>query len=174
MVPNIGEYVNYSNQGICQVEGVRLLDFGARHPKRDYYILRPVYQKDSHIYVPVDNKTLLEQMKPILSKEEIDQIISSAKETSLPWIKDRKRRTEKARSILSRRNERELLQLVSCLYLKSKEEVKGLSYTDSNILKKAETIIAEEFAFSLNIEAKDVGAYIQQRLLDKKQEKEKE
>ena len=44
-MPNIGDYVNYGNQGVCRIDGRRSLKFGSAQPKRDYYILSPVYQK---------------------------------------------------------------------------------------------------------------------------------
>lgn len=65
---------------------------------------------------------------------------------------------------MSRRDERELLMLTSCLYLKSKESSNGLSSTDAQILKKAELIIEQEFSFSLKISMQSVGAYIHEKL----------
>ena len=50
-MPNIGDYVNYGNQGVCRIDGRRSLKFGSAQPKRDYYILSPVYQKGSRVFV---------------------------------------------------------------------------------------------------------------------------
>ena len=41
---------------------------------------------------------------------------------------------------------------------------KGLSATDTAILKKVESIIEQEFSFSLKMNAQGVGAYIRKRL----------
>ena len=163
-MPNVGDYVNYGNQGVCRIDGRQSLKFGSAQPKRDYYILSPVYQKGSRVYVPADNQELLEKMRPVLSPQEIDKAIASVKEDDISWISDRKQRLAKSHEILARRDEHELLQLASCFYLKSRDGKQGLTHTDANILKKAESIIAQEFSFALNLGTEDIGAYIRQKL----------
>ena len=159
-----GDYVNYSTQGICEIEDVHLIKFNSDSQARKYYILKPIHQKNACIYVPIDNQKLLRQMRPILSSDEIDKTILSVRNSEIPWTKDRKQRTSEFQAILSRRDEKELLQLASCLYLKSKDGTKGLCSSDSQILKKVETIIAQEFSFSLKINPQDIGTYIRQKL----------
>ena len=159
-----GDYVNYSTQGICEIEDIRLIRFNSDPRARRYYILKPVQQKNACIYVPVDNQKLIGQMCPVLSSDEIDRIILSIKNSKISWIEDRKQRASEFQSILSRRDEKELLQLASCLYLKSKDGTKGLCSGDLQILKKVETIIAQEFSFSLKIDPQDIGTYIRQKL----------
>ena len=124
-MPNIGDYVNYGNQGVCRIDGRRSLKFGSAQPRRDYYILSPVYQKGSRVYVPADNQALLEKMRPVLSPQEIDKAIASVKERDISWISDRKQRLAKSHEILARRDEHELLQLASCFYLKSRDGKTG-------------------------------------------------
>ncbi len=159
-----GDYVNYSTQGICEIEDIQLIKFNSDSLARKYYILKPIHQKNACIYVPVDNQNLIDHMRPVLSSDEIDKVILSTKNHKIPWTKDRKQRTSEFQAILSRRDEKELLQLASCLYWKSKNDAKGLCSSDSQILKKAETIIAQEFSFSLNINPQDIGTYIRQKL----------
>lgn len=161
---NKNSYVNYGTQGICKIEDIRPMKFNFDSCERDYYILKPVHQENAHIFVPVENQNLRKRMRPVLSPEDIDRTILNAKNHSLPWANDRKQRTALFQEILSRRNECELLQLANCLYLKSKDNAKGLSSTDTEILKKVEAIIAQEFSFSLNIDTQEVGAYIRRKL----------
>lgn len=163
-LPCINDYVNYKTRGVCKIEDLRPMKFGPDSREREYYILRPVHQESSQIFVPADNQTLIDQMRPVLSPEEIDRIILSVKDQSLTWEKDRKARSARFQEILSRRDERELLMLISCLYLKSKETANRLSSTDTQILKKAELIIEQEFAFSLKISMQSVGIYIRKKL----------
>ena len=57
--------------------------------------------------------------------------------------------------------------MVSCIYLKKQELIackKKLNSSDEEILKEAEHYIDEEFAFSLNIPAEQIGPYIQDKL----------
>ena len=127
----------------------------------DYFVLKPVHQENASIFVPADNQNLLARMRPILAPEEIDQIIASVKDQDMLWISDRKALAAQFQALLSRRDERELLLLVSCLYLKNP---KGLSSTDAQILQQAEHIIEQEFSFALQISPQDIGSYIRKRL----------
>ena len=160
----IGEYVNYSNHGICRIEDIRLMRFDYQQKEKDYYILKPVYQDKSSVFVPVDNEKLLQKMRPVLTPDEIDAIIVSVKNENMDWIDDRKLRSAYFQEVLSRRDERELLMLIACLYLKDHENEKGISSTDAQVWKKAESIIQDEFAFSLHIQSDEIGSYIRSKL----------
>ncbi len=57
--------------------------------------------------------------------------------------------------------------MIGCIYLKGKElseSSKRLSDSDASVLRSAEKIIKEEFAFSLNIEPEKVGEFIRKEL----------
>ena len=71
--------------------------------------------------MPIDNEKLIDRMKPVLTPKEIDDIILSIKDEDLIWIDDRKQRIKKFHDILLKRDEKELLMLASCLYLRSTE-----------------------------------------------------
>ena len=158
------DYVNYGTQGICHIEDIRFIRFDCRSGGRDYYILRPVHQDGSRVFVPTDNPQLTGRMRPVLSPGEIDRIIRSVRVRDLPWISDQKQRSARFQDILVRRDEEELLLLARCLYQKSREGRKGLSSADAQTLKKVEEIVEREFAFSLRLDLKNVGLYIRRTL----------
>lgn len=154
------DYVNYGTEGICKIEDIRSIRFGSDSCEKKYYILKPIHQEKAHVFVPIDNPKLLNRMRPILSPEEIDRTILSISNQKMPWINDRKERLAQFQKILLQRDERELLLLVRCLFWKSKQSVKGLSSREAQVLKKAESIISQEFSFSLKISPQDIGDYI--------------
>lgn len=158
------DYIKYGSQGICRIEDIRSMRFDRGAPPRTYYVLQPLQQAQEQLFVPADNPTLLARMQPVLSPEEIDQIIASVKGQTLPWIQDRKQRAEQFRSILIRQDERELLMLAACLYCKAQETPKGLSASDAQVLKAVEAAIEQEFAFSLQMGTQQVGSYIRGKL----------
>lgn len=160
----VHQYVNYGTQGICKIEELRSIKFNSDSHARDYYILKPVYQENAQIYVPAENQALLDKMRPILSPEEIDQIILSIQNQDMLWISDRTKRLTRFREILSGSDKRELLLLASCLYRKSKESGNELCSSDAEILKQAENAIELEFSFSLKMSTKNIGAYIRDKL----------
>lgn len=106
------------------------------------------------------------RVRPIPSPQEIDQTILSIRDQEMPWIEDRKERTARFQEILSRQRGQELLLLAGCLYRRKRESPKGLSYSDEQILRKAEAIIAEALTFSLKLEAQNVNDYIRRKLAE--------
>lgn len=160
----MNKYVVYGIHGVCEIEGITNKKFTSDLYARDYYVLGPVYDKSSKIYIPVNNCALTEHMRPILSKDEIDETILSALDRKITWNNNYKKRSEQFHQILSRRDEKEILQMISCLYLHGKESGKGLTSSNENMLKVAQNIIEREFAISLNIKPEEVGKYIQMKL----------
>ncbi len=160
---NKNEYVNYSTYGICKIEDICQKQMDGSSDRRSYYSLKPVNQSGAKIFVPVDNAELTGRMRPVPPPEEIDRIITSAKHKNMPWVNDRKQRLANFQNILAKGNEEELLSLIRCLYFRSKERASGISYVDAQILKKAENIIEQEFAFSLKISAQNIGYYIKSK-----------
>ena len=76
---------------------------------------------------------------------------------------DRNRRSEAFKEILKTAEPFPLLQLCSCIHgrrLQLSQEGKRLSGSDEAILKQAERLVENEFAFSLDIPRSEVAAYI--------------
>ena len=159
-----GDFVNYSAYGICEIADIRVMDFQTKTGAQKYYVLRSISQESAVVYLPVDNPKTKERIRPVLSPQEIDGILRSVKDQRMLWVSDRKQRLAQFQEILSRRDARELLLLASCLYLQSKESEKGLSSGEQDILRRAESLIEQEFAFSLKINPSNIGEYIQEKL----------
>ena len=90
-------------------------------------------------------------------KRRVEFYVLSVHHTDLHWVNDSKNRKQTFLEILSRRNERELLQLASCLYLKSQETSKGLSSSDMQILKRNLDIQILMDAINKTLEDKDAA-----------------
>ena len=158
----INEYVMYGDNGACLVADKRIEKFGGA--PREYYILKPVSNEDSTLFVPTDNEKLLKKMKDVLTKEEILSVIHSLPEDELEWIEDSKERNAKYEDIFSRGKRRELLHMIKSIYKKKKErkaEGKKLWTMDDNAMKHAEKLVYQEFATVLDIEPEEVLNFIQ-------------
>lgn len=156
------EYINYAAHGICQIEDIRKMDFRTGSGEQDYYVIKPLAPGSATIFLPVNNPKNTERMRPILTQDKIDAIIQSVKNEQIPWPFDRKTRQARFQEIISRRDERELLLLASCLHQRQLE--KSLSSGERDMLSKVESMIEQEFSFSLHLKADQIGAYIRERL----------
>ncbi len=161
-----GEHVVYGTNGICLVD-----DIGPMRNSEDedklFYILRPVNSVSSVLYVPLDNSVLCGKMRYVYSKSQLVQVLDKVKSNSLDWIDDRKVRLNTFREMLHSGDIMTHILLVSCILDKKKlldEAGKRLSDADDHVLRSAERIVSEEFAWVLDISKNEVGSYIQNYL----------
>ena len=160
---DIGEYVSYGINGMCNIEDIRPMQLSQCVEKMMYYILRPESNPKSTIFVPVNNQKLVSKMRELMTKEEINAMLVRMKDRTLEWEKDVRFRTESFHEILNNGVNQDLILMIRCLHRKRQELVqlgKKLPARDSNTLKTAERLVEEEFAHVLHIKCEEVSDYI--------------
>ena len=164
----VGEVVSYGATGICTVEGIEVMSLSrGRTGKREYYILRPVAAPTCVTYVPTANEALTGKMRPVYTKNQINELLVSVRGKQLKWIDDARRRAEAYGQIVSGGMSDRLLQLIACLYLEKQSRAasgKKFCTTDEKLLNAAERIVNEEFSYALGITREQVTAYIAEKL----------
>ena len=158
-----GDHVRYGANGVCVISDIESMVSMDRRSIKKYYVLCPVADSGTKVFVPLDNPSLLAKMHPILTREEIDSAISESARNPLPWISERNQRSERFRKILKAADPLPLLQLCCCIHKKRLQlsaDGKHLSGGDEAVLKQAEKLVENEFSFSLNIPRQEVGSYI--------------
>ncbi len=158
-------YVVYGKMGVCRVVDRQRLSFGGE--REEYYILAPERDPRSSVYVPCANEMLMARLRPLLTKAEIDDVLSSVTQEAIPWTEDRGERTAQFRAIIAEGERRQIVRLVRCLYAKKQEkalEGKKFSAADEMFLQECVRLVEEEFALALGISAKQVGDYIRERI----------
>ncbi len=162
-----GDYVSYSCNGVCLVEDIRVDAPTGKGEPKTFYILKPVADQGSTIFVPTSSPTLLAKMQRLPSRGEVDALILSTRESALPWIEDRKVRAASFQAIIKACNLRELLELVSCIYrhrVALSAKGKKLTAADEAAMRRAEGLIENELSFVLQLSGDQVGAYIREKL----------
>ena len=160
---DIGEYVSYGINGMCNIEDIRPMQLSQSVEKMMYYILRPESNPKSTIFVPVNNQKLVSKMREPMTKDEINAMLVRMKDRTLEWEKDVRFRTESFHEILNNGVNQDLILMIRCLHRKRQELVqlgKKLPARDSNTLKTAERLVEEEFAHVLHIKCEEVSDYI--------------
>ena len=160
---DIGEYVSYGINGMCNIEDIRPMQLSQSVEKMMYYILRPESNPKSTIFVPVNNQKLVSKMRELMTKDEINAMLVRMKDRTLEWEKDVRFRTESFHEILNNGVNQDLILMIRCMHRKRQELVqlgKKLPARDSNTLKTAERLVEEEFAHVLHIKCEEVSDYI--------------
>lgn len=158
-----GDLILYETVGVCRIEEISRLEFLKKD--RVYYSLVPVFEKDTMIYVPVDNDKV--KMRSIMTREEAESFIGQ-----LPDIESRKEINEKEKAqvykeILMSGNHRELAAMIKGIFeVGQARKGKGsrLAVRDEENMKRAEKLLYGELAAALGIRPDQVTAYIEDRL----------
>ena len=162
---SIGEKVVYGTQGICEILGTTEKIIGKT--KMEYYVLTPIYDKKSTIYIPIKNEKLLANVRKILSKKEINSLIDDAADNQMEWIDDDLKRKELCIEIIKSGNRLEIMRLIEMLYLRRealRQTKKHFHISDERYLRDAERLIHDEFSYVLGIEQNKVPEYILNRI----------
>ena len=115
------DHIVYDNAGVCFIEDITAKKFDYWDNERICYVLRPIGNPGSFVYVPVDNEKLTKKMRRIMSKEEIDTILDNVRTQYIIWPDDRRTRMERFKEILYAKNQQDMLMLASCIYTQKKE-----------------------------------------------------
>lgn len=157
----VNDVIVYSGCGVCRVNEISERTFG--DVSSVYYVLKPVSGGGNTYYVPMDNETLISKMRKLISREEIEKLVSSMKDEDDIWIDNDELRKKEYRRIIQSGSCTELIRLIRTLYNYQKlrsEQKKKLRSAEENLLREAENILNEEFAFVLEIPKSDVPDYI--------------
>ena len=159
----IGDKVVYGALGVMEI--IEITDQTVGDVTRKYYVIREhASTSPSLTYVPLDNEALTSQMKPLLTKEEIIEVVRKAKNSPpLEWIEDNRARSEAYKKILSTADRTLLLSMIDSVYktgLRRDEEGKKNYIADENSMRRAEKLISTEFSLVLGIPESDVPEFI--------------
>ena len=160
-----GSLVVYGIHGVCKILGteIRRVDRSGV----EYYVLEPVKQSEDRYYVPSQNPAAVSKMRPLLSKEQLDALLTSPEVAQNAWIADENRRKQKYRELITSGDRAALLSMVKALHIHKEEQAalgRRLHLCDENFLRDAENLLGGEFSLVLGIAPSEVGAYIQNKL----------
>ena len=167
---NVNETVLYGTHGICRIADIEERDFTGS--TKTYYVLKPVKDEKSTIYVCVHNEKAVQQMRQIMSADEIREMIRNMPDEAAEWIENKNERNEKYKAILNSGDRYALVRMIKSLYLhrqQQKELGKKMHLTDEKFFKDAERMLHEEFAAALNIKPEQVLPFIMGQLERKKE-----
>lgn len=159
------DIVLYGSHGVCIIQDISDLTFG--NHSGTYYILKPVYDEKSTIFVPLHNSFLTDKLRHILSETEIHQILSLLPQEPSTWLENIDERKAQYRKTLLGTDRLEIIKLIRSLYLHQKQQNsrgKKLYSADEHMLKEAERLLYDEFAYVLKIDREQVPAYIRNEL----------
>ncbi|MDR1875016.1 MAG: CarD family transcriptional regulator, partial [Synergistaceae bacterium] len=114
------DVVLYATHGVCKISAITEMDL--RGTCFECYALKPLYYDKCTIFVPVNNKTLTEKMRRLLSAEEICALIKTMPEKTAVWVDDEVVRNRQYKEILESGDRVELIKLIKTLYFQQQSQ----------------------------------------------------
>ncbi len=161
----LNERVVYGTTGVCVVDSVEDKRIGREVKK--YYVLKPVAQSSSTVYVPADNEKLLSKVRSVLSVEQIKCMLCSLKDEPDVWTDNDNERRLKFSEIISSGDRKACLVMMRSLHNRQRflaDSGKRLHIADERALKEAERLIHDEFSVALSIKPEEVRIFIKEEL----------
>lgn len=162
---NVNDTIHYGGSGVCTIQEISMLRFGRTRER--YYVLKPLHQNASVIYVPVNSKSLTSKMRPVISADEVNDLISGIPSVETVWIEDAQERKNYFDELLRNNNCTDLIRIIKTL-LQQKERRqkigKALHVTDENYLREARRLLFDEFAGALGMNPNEINSYIESRI----------
>jgi len=162
----VGDTVLYGTDGVCTVTEITEKEFGKT--KEEYIVLTSFHQNGTRIYVPTASATLSGKIRRVMSAEELTAMLREvAQEQASAWIDDDRLRREHFKAVLSAGDRRELIRMIRAIYRHGKfqkENGRKLHRADESMMKDAQRLLHDEFAYVFGIRPDDVPHLIEKEL----------
>lgn len=161
----LGDRIVYGIHGVCCVVDIeqRIID----RKKADYYVLEPVDQPGAKFYVPTHNQIAVSKLRPLLTLQELEDLLQSPETHADIWIADENRRKQRYRELINSGDRASLICMIRSLHNHKEAQLSAgrkFHLCDENFLKDAQKLLTSEFSVVLNIPPSDVRAYIESKL----------
>jgi len=161
----VGEQVVYGMHGVCRIvqEERKIIDRRAVN----YLVLEPVGQAGARFLVPTHNASAMSKIRPMLTKEEMDALLTSAALRADDWIRDEGQRRQLYRDLIGSGDREMLARMVCTLYRHKKAQAaagRKVHLCDDNFLRDAEKLLASEAAVVLGLDQDQAKQYIRNKL----------
>ena len=161
----IGNLVMYGIHGVCKIvdKEVRTID----RKKMEYLVLEPVYQNTSRFYVPSGNPNAMAKLRRLMTRQELEELLSSGDIRQPCWIEDEHQRRQYYRDLVNAGDRVALLRMLYALYQHRNDQLasgRKFHLCDENFLRDAQRLIETEFATVLQIPTNQVRDYVMEKL----------
>ncbi len=156
-----GERVVYGVHGVCSVKAteIRKVD----HKKVSYLVLEPLEQEGATFLVPAENPTAMAKVHPLLTRQQVEQILHGEAVREDNWIPDENQRKQMYRELIVSGDREALMRMVVTLHRHKKAQLavgRKFHLCDENFLRDAQKLLTGELSLVLGITPNEVADYV--------------
>ncbi len=158
----VGTQVVYGIHGVCTI-----VDTEVRRVDRknvEFLVLEPRDQPGARFYVPAHNPAALSKLRPLLSAEELEQLLLSDATHQDCWIPEEGLRKQKYRDLLNGGDRAALISMIRQLHKHRESQLaagRKFHLCDENFLRDANKLLVSEFSMVLERPKTEVMNYIE-------------
>ena len=157
----IGDLIVYGNAGVCRVTEIGKPPLKGIPEGQDYYTLEPYYSEKSVIFTPCNNEKVV--MRPIVSRDEADELIRKIPAIGFLGITDEKKREECYKETIRTCDPHMFVSIIKTIHARKQQRIsegKKVTASDEKYFQIAEEKLYGELAIALNIDKHEVKDYI--------------
>lgn len=157
----VGQKVLYGIHGVCSILDIEVKTVDRK--KIAYFVLEPLEQPGARYFIPKDKPAALAKLSPLLSRQELEELIRGCDPNGSSWIADENQRKLRYRELISSGDRRALVVMVHTLHIHKKKQVeqgRKFHLCDENFLRDAEKLLCSEFSLVLNLSREETAEYL--------------
>jgi CarD-like/TRCF domain. len=161
----VDSYIIHGTTGVCQVAEVGHIAIGSMDKQKLYYTLKPIYEKRSMVYTPVESDKVV--MRKVLTREEAVALLDSITAIEIVWEEDNKVRDAKYREYMKNQKATEWMEMIKILQLRKEqlqEQGKKLTGVDEKYLHVAKEWLFGEMAISLEMSKDEIKELVMSKI----------
>lgn len=165
---SVGQLVVYGIHGVCKIAGTEVKTVDRK--KVEYYVVEPISQAGACFFVPSGNPVAVAKLRPVLTKAEMDVLLSDSRDWSAVWIPDENQRKQYYRELISSGDRKSLLLMILALQahrVAQQEAGRKFHLCDENFLRDAQRLLCMEIAVVLKTDEASALSYLQKHLQEK-------
>ena len=161
----IGDYVINANNGICKIEDKVHLDLPMSDKKKLYYMIVPIKEKSTKLYIPVDSDK--QRIRKALDEVQALEVIDEIPRIEAVWISNDKQREQRYKEAIFSCEPKQLVGILKCMYMRNQQrnaEGKKNTTIDERYFKIAENNLYSELAFAMHKDKDELRQLITDRI----------
>lgn len=155
------EYVFYASGGICRIEDVCLAPLDGMPQDRLYYVMHPIHDRNSVMYIPVDSDRVF--LRRLMTREEAEELVER-----IPYITainepNSKLLREKYNEAMKTHEPMDWVRVIKTVYLRANEAgtpSRRISETERNFAETARKHLYSELSLALGVPENGMEQYI--------------
>lgn len=164
---SVDDLVVYGIHGVCKIADIEEKSIGGK--KVSYYMLVPENQMGANFYVPIHSTAAVAKLRPLLSKEELEDLLRSSEVRKDAWITDESKRKQRYKELIGSGERAAVLSMVRALHIQKDQQLaagRKFHLCDENFLRDAEKLLSSEISRVLDLTPEEAIAHLRLSLRD--------